>query len=747
MAKLNDNIAAAFGWVDKLAKRMGDAEKSSASFANNMSNAAKGGGSNPGGGSSGTVATPNFTPLSGGGGFGSQLLGGLGNFAMSLPGVVAQALPSPATAAAYQLSTARQGFFSGMGFGNAAQQQRSMSSGGTAISAMDAVQAISALQSSGIYNTGQIGRGVAALSNYEPGLGLAGTAQAAASFNQGRSVNLMNAIGIQVRGANGMFRDPNQIANDFVDKIYQSTPPLKGNARDAYAYLIGSLQPGNQLYAILNTYIQDANLRQIIIDKLFAKAKGLPGTPSKEQLTEAGLYTKVTGAQSGYNTSQLGLTQATQADINRGTAAALVTLTKATNEFAGMISKQHSLLYGIGYGSTMMGGMNGAVGTLIGSLMGNVIGPILGKALGGIGKSISSALGGGLKGLAGALGGLATAAFAGVSGYKGGQNHHWSWGNFLTSALGGAAAGSAFGPEGALIGLIGGAATYGGGYAMGTQQNKTTGLGAGASASISLQNASPAATAALMTAASQLGTPYSWGGGGIAGPTRGFNQGSTTVGFDCSSFVQYVFAKQGINLPRTTYYQVKAGIGVDPMNARPGDLLFWGAPTAPHHVAIYMGNGKIIQAPHTGGEVEIANVDLRGVSVARRVLGAGSGNNVNWSTVIGNTSGLAASGMSSVPGYNDAAMTMASGGVTGAFGTITSTAGWGTKLGGGGGYGDSSEITPAASATYSPSNGAGTIIVNVTVPPTTDPKHVKATTKAVTDAINKTKNTHASRTN
>ena len=438
MAKFNDNIAAAFGWVDKLAKRMGDAEKSSAGFATNMANASKGGGANPGGGNNGSVAMPNFTPLSGGSG-GSPLLSGLGNFALSLPGIVAQALPSPQLAASYQLATARQGFFSGMGFGNAAQQQASMSRGGTAISSMDAVQAISALQSAGIYNTGAIGKGIAALSNYEPGLGLAGTAQAAASMNQGRSVNLMNAIGIQVRGANGMFRDPNQIANDFVDKIYQSTPPLRGNARDAFAYLIGSLQPGNQLYAILNTYVQDGNMRQIIIDKLFAKAKGLPGTPSKDQLTEAGLYTKVTGAQSSYNTSQLNLTQMTQADINRGTAAALNTLTKATNTFADMISKQHSLLYGYGYANTFMGGMNGAMGSLIGSLIGNVIGPMLGHALGGVGKQVSSGMksvGTGLTRLAGGLAGIATAVLAGKSGYDAGKNHKWSWGNFLTSEIG-----------------------------------------------------------------------------------------------------------------------------------------------------------------------------------------------------------------------------------------------------------------------------------------------------------------------
>jgi cell wall-associated NlpC family hydrolase len=493
-------------------------------------------------------------------------------------------------------------------------------------------------------------------------------------------------------------------------------------------------------------------MRQIIIDKLFAKAKGLPGTPSKDQLTEAGLYTKVTGAQSSYNTSQLNLTQMTQSDINRGTAAALNTLTKATNTFADMISKQHALLYGYGYANTFMGGMNGAMGTLVSSLIGNIIGPVLGRALSpmfsNIGKSISTSMGsigGALRVLGGGLGAIATAVMGGKAGYNDGKKHNWNWGSFLTSVAGGAASGAMMGgPWGALVGAVGGGAVYGGGYAFGSH---SSGGGYGVSnTSLSVQGATPMAAYALATAASQIGTPYAWGGGGIGGPTKGFAQGAGTVGFDCSSFVQYVFAKQGINLPRTTYYQIKAGQGIDPMSARPGDLLFWGSPNAPHHVAIYAGNGKIIQAPHTGGEVEVASVDLRGVSAARRVLGAGNGNAINWSTVIGNNSSLSANGMSSVPGYNDASMSMANGGVTGAFGTTTSTGGWGTKLESGGGDASTAGGSAGGSQIVGGSS-AGNITINVTVPPSTDPKHVKATTKAVVDAVNKTKHTSASRKN
>jgi hypothetical protein len=242
------------------------------------------------------------------------------------------------------------------------------------------------MQNAGIYNTNSVGRGVAALSNYEPGMGLAGTAQAIGSMNQGRSVNMLNAVGVQVRGANGLMRDPNQIVNDFVEKIFQSTPPLREGAAQAYAYLIGWLQPGNQGYLILNTYFTDANMRTLVTDKLFAKAKGLPGTPSKEQLTQAGLYTKTTGAQSANNAANLGLMQATQSDINRGTTAALHNLTKATDEFA-KVAHSLRLGYASGFGSTMLGGGNG---------MGNAISGIAGAA---VGSGILSKLGGVAKGL------------------------------------------------------------------------------------------------------------------------------------------------------------------------------------------------------------------------------------------------------------------------------------------------------------------------------------------------------------
>lgn len=113
-----------------------------------------------------------------------------------------------------------------------------------------------------------------------------------------------------------------------------------------------------------------------------------------------------------------------------------------------------------------------------------------------------------------------------------------------------------------------------------------------------------------------LGTPYSWGGGTPSGPTKGFGRGANTVGFDCSSLVQYAWAKAGVTLPRTTYSQIKTGRAVS-ANARdqwlPGDLMF----PSTGHVQMYIGNGKVIEAPRTGGRVQIVPARSSYIAVRR----------------------------------------------------------------------------------------------------------------------------------
>lgn len=124
---------------------------------------------------------------------------------------------------------------------------------------------------------------------------------------------------------------------------------------------------------------------------------------------------------------------------------------------------------------------------------------------------------------------------------------------------------------------------------------------------------------ALRRAAGRLGTPYAWGGGSPQGPSAGFCDGrngyrsgtcvaSKTVGFDCSSLVQYAYWP-GIKLPRTAAAQYGA-TSDEPVargDLRPGDLLFWSNRSGfIYHVALYAGDGKVLHAPRTGKNVEIA---------------------------------------------------------------------------------------------------------------------------------------------
>lgn len=114
------------------------------------------------------------------------------------------------------------------------------------------------------------------------------------------------------------------------------------------------------------------------------------------------------------------------------------------------------------------------------------------------------------------------------------------------------------------------------------------------------------------SAAQYLGTPYSWGGGGKGGPSRGIAQGANTVGFDCSGLTQYAYGKLGINIPRVSGQQFNAGIKVNPTQAQAGDLVFF-HPTSngPGHVGIYLGNGTYIQAPQTGDVVKVSKLSDR----------------------------------------------------------------------------------------------------------------------------------------
>lgn len=116
----------------------------------------------------------------------------------------------------------------------------------------------------------------------------------------------------------------------------------------------------------------------------------------------------------------------------------------------------------------------------------------------------------------------------------------------------------------------------------------------------------------IARAEAMIGTPYVWGGGDANGPTVGVNGGSMS-GFDCSGLVLYAFAGVGISLPHYTGYQYQRGTPVAPSEAQRGDLLFWG-PGGSQHVAIYLGDGMMIEAPQAGQNVQISPVRWAGMS-------------------------------------------------------------------------------------------------------------------------------------
>jgi peptidoglycan DL-endopeptidase CwlO len=109
----------------------------------------------------------------------------------------------------------------------------------------------------------------------------------------------------------------------------------------------------------------------------------------------------------------------------------------------------------------------------------------------------------------------------------------------------------------------------------------------------------PRSAGVIGIAASLAGIPYVYGG-------------TTTSGFDCSGFTQYVFARAGMSLPRTAEEQRQATTPVS--TPAVGDLVFFGSPA--YHVGIYAGNGRMWDSPTTGQSVSLRSI-FSGASYGR----------------------------------------------------------------------------------------------------------------------------------
>ena len=117
----------------------------------------------------------------------------------------------------------------------------------------------------------------------------------------------------------------------------------------------------------------------------------------------------------------------------------------------------------------------------------------------------------------------------------------------------------------------------------------------------------------IRRAMSQIGVPYSWGGGTAAGPSRGIDDGAGTVGFDCSGLILFAFAGVGIRLPHYSGSQYNAGRKIPSSQMRRGDVIFYG-PGGSQHVTLYLGDGQMLEAQQTGVPVKISRVRTSGMT-------------------------------------------------------------------------------------------------------------------------------------
>jgi SLT domain-containing protein/cell wall-associated NlpC family hydrolase len=337
------------------------------------------------------------------------------------------------------------------------------------------------------------------------------------------------------------------------------------------------------------------------------------------------------------------------------------------------------------------GGAGSMVGSAVGSAVGNYgmmrglgmvgrLGGFGGGSGGGLLGAGRAALGGGTGPAAGfgALGGaldLSGAALgaAGAFGVAALGTHHFGsqivdkvskkggtgnkWGHVGVDAATGALTGAAIGSVVPVIGTGIGAAVGGGiGAVTGMFSNNVFGGGSsgGAAAATGSKTSGAVATgtsgagktaaAVIKIAMKYLGVKYVWGG-------------ASPKGFDCSGLMQFSFKQIGVSLPRTAAQQQKAGKSVKLGQERAGDLLFNGNPA--HHVVMCIGNGKVIEAPHTGSSVRIRAYQPGEFTNAVRILGA-----------VGNLGDLTDGGADTAGSDSNRLSSMGFGGDVGSYGSV-----------------------------------------------------------------------------
>jgi cell wall-associated NlpC family hydrolase len=486
-----------------------------------------------------------------------------------------------------------------------------------------------------------------------PGMSQAQRAAGSASLWQAGSYNMLRGMGISTI-VGGQKQTPRQVAQ----QIYRQFPQLK-NVKNAQQLSSTLDDPASGLNQSINSWGLDPNTVQLVKGELrgmlLAQTHGSSATAytsvankadagSKSALNQLNKW-QIGGSTANTLQTRAGTLRNQDVNINDSFTSGLQTATKYLDDFSTALQ---GVLNATGANSAL--GFSGGAGSLVGSSLSSGLGAY--GAVRGIGalgrlrtaRSAASAATAASEGVAvtgTAVAGESAAIAAGPVGWAalaasaaGGttartldKSHSGDLTKSKKSFLDASMADWLFGLHGqkdhthatkaqkaAELKALGlqwdrshPSNASGDGNPGGASGGTATGAG-GASVATGTQGAGKTASAVISIGKRFLGMPYKWGGN------------SPQSSFDCSGLTQYIFKQIGVSLPRTAAQQQGVGTEV-PLNAvRAGDLMFVGNPA--HHVVMCVGNGKCLEAPHTGATVRIRSFSPGEFTNARRILGS-----------------------------------------------------------------------------------------------------------------------------
>jgi hypothetical protein len=286
-------------------------------------------------------------------------------------------LDQPGESVESQLLTSRASYFNNFKNVGSAEAYKNMkgtigdlSDKATITNKMDVQRGLAAAQSMGVSGPnitqagggfGSVAGGVASASNLIPGQGFEGTMRAFGSMQQGRNVNMLRGIGIQIRDADGNMKPPDQIIDDLWKKICRDYAGNYGaGKKPSKREMQIGLQPGNSMDSMLDMYFgNDPMAKQLVANGLLFKAETGGEAISKEKLQELGATTEAVEASSNRASKSTKQTLATQDAGAKGyTEAAnlLASLSeKITKDMLGPLQK---ITQANAYIMTLLGGAN-----------------------------------------------------------------------------------------------------------------------------------------------------------------------------------------------------------------------------------------------------------------------------------------------------------------------------------------------------------------------------------------------------